>query len=187
MSLLTTPSQTVGPYLRIGFTALALDTIAAPREPGEHLTIEGRVVDGDRKPVTDAVIEIWQAGADGRYPSAADAMAATGRFRGFGRIMTDAEGAFRLTTIKPGAVPGPNGTMQAPHLVVTIFMRGLLKQLLTRLYFPDDPANAADPILRIVPTERRATMIATRSPQADKALRWDVVLQGEQETVFFDF
>lgn len=188
MSLLTTPSQTVGPYLRIGFTALAADAIAPSGTAGEHLTIEGRVVDGDGKPVSDAVLEIWQADASGKYTHAEDANAArAGKFRGFGRILTDAEGAFRFTTVKPGAVPGPNGTTQAPHLVVTVFMRGLLKQLLTRIYFPDDPGNAVDPILLLVPTARRATLVAQPSPQAKATLRWNLVVQGENETVFFDF
>jgi protocatechuate 3,4-dioxygenase alpha subunit len=183
VSLLTTPSQTIGPYLRIGLTALSLDAIAPAGAAGEHLTIEGRIGDGDGLPVTDAVVEIWQADAKGKYATAV----AAGRFRGFGRIMTDAEGTFRFATIKPGPVPGPREAMQAPHLVVTIFMRGLLRQLLTRLYFPDEPANAVDPILGIVPAERRATMIASRSPQSDRILQWNVVLQGERETVFFDF
>ena len=188
MSLLTPPSQTVGPYLRIGFTALAADAIAPSGTAGEHLTIEGRVVDGDGKPVSDAVLEIWQADASGKYMHAEDANAArAGKFRGFGRILTDAEGAFRFTTVKPGAVPGPDGTMQAPHLVVTVFMRGLLKHLLTRIYFPDDPGNAGDPILLLVPADRRATLIAQRSPQAEATLQWNLVVQGENETVFFDF
>jgi len=186
MSLLTTPSQTVGPYLRIGFTALAVDAIASARAPGERLTIEGRVVDGDGKPVNDAVIEIWQADAGGKYAAAGNAAAAA-PFRGFGRIMTDPNGAFRFATVKPGSVPGPNGAMQAPHLVVTVFMRGLLKQLLTRIYFPDDPANASDPILLLVPAERRGTLVATRLPRQKAALQWNLVLQGENETVFFDF
>lgn len=185
MSLLTTPSQTVGPYLRIGFTALGVDAIAPSDAAGEHLTIEGRAVDGDGKPVTDAVLEIWQADASGKYVHAEDASAA-GKFRGFGRILTDAEGAFRFTTVKPGSVPGPNGAVQAPHLVVTVFMRGLLKHLLTRIYFPDDPGNADDPILLLVSADRRATLIAKRSP-AKATLQWNLVLQGEHETVFFDF
>ena len=188
MSLLTTPSQTVGPYLRIGFTALAVDAIAPSGAAGEHLTIEGRVVDGDGKPVSDAVLEIWQADASGKYAHGQDASASgAGRFRGFGRILTDAEGAFRFTTVKPGAVPGPNGATQAPHLVVTVFMRGLLKQLLTRIYFPDDPGNAGDPILLLVPADRRATLVAKRSPKAKATLQWNLVVQGENETVFFDF
>jgi len=187
VSLLTTPSQTVGPYLRIGFTALALDAIAPSDATGEHLTIEGRVVDGDGKPVNDAVLEIWQADASGKYMHSEDANASgRGRFRGFGRILTDAQGTFRFTTVKPGSVPGPNGAMQAPHLVVTVFMRGLLKHLLTRIYFPDDPGNAGDPILLLVPADRRATLVAKRS-LAKATLQWDLVLQGENETVFFDF
>jgi protocatechuate 3,4-dioxygenase alpha subunit len=188
VSLLTTPSQTVGPYLRIGFTALTADAIAASDAAGEHLTIEGRVIDGDAKPVSDAVLEIWQADASGKYMHAADATrSAAGQFRGFGRILTDVEGAFRFTTIKPGSVPGPKGAMQAPHLVVTVFMRGLLKHLLTRIYFPDDPGNAGDPILLLVPAERRATLVAKRLPQSKATLQWNLVLQGENETVFFDF
>jgi len=187
VSLLTTPSQTVGPYLKIGFTALAVDAIAPAGAAGEHLTIEGRVVDGDGKPVNDAVLEIWQADADGKYVHAEDANASrSGKFRGFGRILTDAAGAFRFTTVKPGAVPGPNGSMQAPHLVVTVFMRGLLKHLLTRIYFPDDPGNADDPVLLLVPADRRATLVAKPSP-AKATLQWNLVLQGENETVFFDF
>lgn len=184
MSLLTTPSQTIGPYLRIGLTPLAVDAIASPGSPGEHLTIEGRVVAGDDKPVNDAVIEIWQADAAGKYAAAANAAAP---FRGFGRIMTDSNGGFRFTTIKPGSVPGPNGAMQAPHLVVTVFMRGLLKHLLTRIYFPDDPANASDPILLLVPADRRGTLVATRLPRENAALQWNLVVHGENETVFFDF
>ena len=189
MSLLTTPSQTIGPYLKIGFTALAVNAIAPARGAGEHLTIEGRVVDGDGKPVNDAVLEIWQADAGGKYAHAEDTAksVAAGQFRGFGRVMTDAEGAFRFTTVKPGPVQGPKGAMQAPHLVVTVFMRGLLKHLLTRIYFPDDPGNASDPILLLVPAERRATLVAKRLPQAKAALQWNLVLQGENETVFFDF
>jgi len=188
VSLLTTPSQTVGPYLRIGFTPLANDAIAPTGATGEHLTIEGRVTDGDGKPVSDAVLEVWQADASGKYMHAEDASRSTsGKFRGFGRILTDAQGAFRFTTVKPGPVPGPKGAMQAPHLVVTVFMRGLLKQLLTRIYFPDDPGNAGDPILLLVPADRRATLVAKRSPQAKATLQWNLVLQGENETVFFDF
>jgi protocatechuate 3,4-dioxygenase, alpha subunit len=187
VSLLTTPSQTIGPYLRIGFTALAVDAIAPSGTEGEHLTIEGRVTDGDGKPVTDAVLEIWQADASGKYMHAEDANASgAGKFRGFGRILTDGRGAFRFTTVKPGPVPGPNGAMQAPHLVVTVFMRGLLKQLLTRIYFPDDPGNAGDPILLLVPADRRATLVAKRLP-AKATLQWNLIVQGENETVFFDF
>ncbi|MGH8799059.1 MAG: protocatechuate 3,4-dioxygenase subunit alpha [Casimicrobiaceae bacterium] len=189
MSLLTTPSQTAGPYLRIGLTPLAVDSIAPPGAPGEHVTIEGRITDGDGKAVSDAVIEIWQADAAGKYAHAEDVRKPTlhAEFRGFGRILTDADGSFRFTTVKPGSVLGPKGAMQAPHLVVTIFMRGLLRQLLTRLYFPDDGGNASDPILQLVPAARRPTLIARRLPSADQTLQWNVFLQGENETVFFDY
>ncbi|HEY2865014.1 MAG TPA: protocatechuate 3,4-dioxygenase subunit alpha [Casimicrobiaceae bacterium] len=189
MSLLTTPSQTIGPYLRIGFTALAVDVIAPTQAPGQHLAIEGRVVDGEGKPVSDAVLEIWQANADGNYAHDEDLgkPASRGEFRGFARVLTNAEGAFRFTTVKPGPVPGPRSAMQAPHLVVTVFMRGLLKHLLTRIYFPDEPANAGDPILGLVPAERRSTLVARRSPHGKATLQWNLILQGDEETVFFDY
>ncbi len=106
-------------------------------------------------------------------------------FRGFGRVPTDAKGAFRFSTIKPGRVPGPGGRLQAPHLVVAVFMRGLLKHLATRIYFPDEPANAEDPILKLVPAPRRATLIAKH--KAKGVLEWNILLQGRNETVFFDF
>jgi protocatechuate 3,4-dioxygenase alpha subunit len=176
MSLQATTSQTVGPYLHIGLTWLIIENLVKTRVPGERVTIEGRVVDGDGKPVNDAAVEIWQADSRGRYGTKA--------FRGFGRSATDAQGKFRFQTIKPGRVPGPGGKLQAPHIAVNIFMRGQLKQLVTRIYFPGDPANGADPVLRLVPAERRATLIAKKAGKG--ALEWNVVLQGRDETVFFD-
>ena len=107
------------------------------------------------------------------------------RFRGFGRIPTDSRGAFRFSTIKPGSVPGPGGKAQAPHLVVTVFMRGLLKHLATRMYFPDEPANVRDPLLARVPAARRPTLVARRKSRG--VLEWNILLQGKGETVFFDF
>jgi len=177
MSLHATTSQTVGPYLHIGLTWLIIEKLAAARVPGERVMIEGRVVDGDGKPVNDALVEIWQADSRGRYGSKA--------FRGFGRSATDEKGMFRFQTIKPGRVPGPGGKLQAPHIAVNVFMRGQLKQLVTRIYFPGDPANGADPVLRLVPAERRATLIA-RKKAGKGALEWNVILQGRDETVFFD-
>jgi len=187
MSLLTTASQTVGPYLNIGFAALARDTIAPASVAGERFTIHGRLFDGDRKPVNDGAIEIWQANAKGGYTSSAHTQGAPGEsgFRGFGRILTGADGEFLFSTIKPGRVPGPGGVLQAPHLAVVIFMRGSLRHLLTRLYFPDEPANAEDPVLKLVPADRRATLIARAVAPA--ALEWNIFMQGSDETVFFDF
>jgi protocatechuate 3,4-dioxygenase alpha subunit len=187
MSLRTTASQTVGPYLHIGLTWLVTDKLAAAGMSGEPITLEGRIVDADGKPVDDALVEIWQANAHGRYdhPDDTRALPLEPGFKGFGRVPTDAGGAFRFTTIKPGRVPAPGGGMQAPHISVTILMRGMLKHLKTRIYFPGDPANATDPVLARVPAERRETLIAR--PRAGNTLEWNVVLQGAGETVFLDY
>ena len=187
MSLRASTSQTIGPYLRIGLEWMQIEELA-PRGPaGERVTIRGRITDADGRPVNDAAVEIWQANSHGRYASPEDKQdkPLEAAFRGYGRSLTDDNGAFRLNTIKPGRVPGPGGTLQAPHLNVTVFMRGLLKQLQTRMYFPDDAANAEDPILALVPAERRQTLVARRA--ADGSLEWNIVLQGKNETVFFDF
>ena len=187
MSLLTTASQTVGPYLKIGFDTLTFDTIASKKTPGEHFALQGCIFDGDGKPINDGSIEIWQANANGKYASPEDTQnkAIDPGFRGNGRVLTDAAGAFRFSTIKPGRVPGPGRALQAPHLQVVIFMRGSLRHLLTRMYFPGDPANADDPILKLVPAARRATLIARAVKPG--VLEWDIRMQGPDETVFFDF
>jgi protocatechuate 3,4-dioxygenase alpha subunit len=187
MSLHATTSQTIGPYLRIGLEWMVIEDLAPQGVAGERVRIEGRVIDGDGKPVNDAAVEIWQANSQGKYASPEDTQdkPVDPRFRGYGRSLTDDAGAFRFRTIKPGRVPGPGGKLQAPHLSVTIFMRGLLKQLVTRMYFPDDAANADDPVLALVPAERRATLIAKK--KGDGLLEWNVILQGRNETVFFDF
>ena len=189
MSQLTTSSQTVGPYVKIGFEPFVVVDLAPTGVSGERITLSGRVIDGDGKPVNDSIIEIWQANAQGKYAHPEDAQdkAVEAGFRGFGRCLSDDEGRYRFTTIKPGRVPGPGGAAQAPHIVVTVFMRGLLKHLVTRVYFPDDPANAEDAVLKLVPAERRATLIARRLAAGKGALEWNVVLQGQDETVFFDF
>ncbi len=187
MSLRASTSQTIGPYLRIGMEWMVIEELAPRGVPGERVSIEGRVLDGDGRPVNDAAVEIWQANSHGKYASPEDAQdkRVEAGFRGFGRSLTDESGKFSFRTIRPGGVPAPGGKLQAPHLVVTIFMRGLLKQLLTRVYFPDDPANPADPILAIVPAERRGTLVARK--KREDLLDWNVVLQGANETVFFDF
>jgi protocatechuate 3,4-dioxygenase alpha subunit len=189
MSLITTSSQTVGPYAKIGFESLAIEDLAPAGATGERITLTGRVLDGDGKPVNDGVVEIWQANAHGKYAHPEDAQdkPLDTAFRGFGRSLTRTDGGFRFTTIKPGAVPGPGGATQAPHIVVTVFMRGLLKHLITRVYFPDEPTNADDPVLKLVPQERRASLIAKRAPGDKGVLEWNVVVQGKDETVFFDY
>jgi protocatechuate 3,4-dioxygenase alpha subunit len=186
MSAPATASQTVGPYFRIGLEHLYITDLAPSAAAGDKIAIRGRVVDGDGKPVNDALLEIWQADAHGKYahPDDTQVKPPTPGFKGFGRVPTDENGVFRFATVKPGRVPGPGGAPQAPHLLVAVFMRGLLKHLLTRIYFPDDPANAADPVLKLVPAQRRSTLIATKS---NDGLEWNVILQGENETVFFDY
>lgn len=188
MSLHATTSQTVGPYLHIGLTWLVTEDLAGPGVTGERVTIEGRVLDGDGQPVNDALVEIWQANAHGRYahPEDRQEKPLEKGFRGFGRSATDANGAFRFRTIKPGRVPGPEGKLQAPHIAVNVFMRGSLKHLVSRVYFPDDPANAEDPVLGFVPADRRGTLIARRVPGRPGTLEWNVIVQGADETVFFD-
>ena len=178
MSLQATTSQTVGPYLHIGMTWLITENLAPAGTVGERVSIEGRVIDGDGVPVNDALVEIWQANAEGKYGQKG--------FRGFGRSATDDQGVYRFQTIKPGRVPGPGGRLQAPHIAANIFMRGQLKQMVSRIYFPDDPANGEDAVLALVPADRRATLIATKPPGKPGALQWNVILQGRDETVFFD-
>ena len=178
-------SQTVGPYFHIGLSWLGAEGLAPPGAAGERVTIAGRVIDGDGKPVSDAVLEVWRADPGGRYPGPEEGAPPGAGFPGFGRGIVDAGGVFRFTTIRPGPVPGPGGRLQAPHLEVSVFMRGLLRHLTTRIYLPGD-ACGSDPILELVEPARRATLVA-RPAGADAAqLEWNVVLQGEGETVFFD-
>lgn len=184
----TTASQTVGPYLHIGLTWLVTENLVAPGVEGDAITIEGRVTDADGAPVDDALVEIWQANRHGRYAHPEDTGSAPlePAWKGFGRSATDKDGRFRFTTVKPGRVPAPGGGLQAPHVNVTVFMRGMLKHLCTRIYFPGDPANAEDRVLQSVPAARRATLIARPDPANAKTLMFDVRLQGEGETVFFE-
>jgi protocatechuate 3,4-dioxygenase alpha subunit len=191
-----TPSQTVGPFFAFGLTPRGqydwVDTISnslvTPDVSGERIRIEGRVTDGDGAAIPDAVVEIWQADAAGRYTHPADQRSLPNvTFRGFGRDGTDKDGAFRFETIKPGPVPGPNGQMQAPHIVVALFARGMLRHRYTRIYFADEASNARDPVLALVPADRRNTLIAAREQRDGRTVyRFDIRCQGEGETVFFD-
>lgn len=188
MSVHATTSQTVGPFFKIGFSWLYRDNLAGPGVAGERVEIAGRILDGDGKPVPDGIVEIWQANAQGKYAHPDDAQEKPGEpgFSGYGRVPTDDDGRFRFTTIKPGRVPGPDGNLQAPHLAVSVFTRGLLRRLVTRIYFPDEPSNAEDFALNLVDPGRRGTLIAKRMTGTTGALEWNVVLQGQGETVFFE-
>ena len=188
MSLPATTSQTVGPFFSIGLTRLKQDNLAGLEVSGERVTIEGRVLDGDGKPVPDALIELWQANARGKYAHPEDTQdkPLEPGFTGHGRIFTDDNGKFRFTTIKPGQVPGPDGKPQAPHIAVSVLARGLLRRLVTRIYFPDEPGNADDFALSLVEPARRGTLVAKKIPGQVGTLEWNVILQGPNETVFFD-
>ncbi len=186
MTLGATPSQTVGPYFKIGLGRLCCSDLAPAGTLGERITIEGHVLDANGDAVPDAILEIWQADSNGRYFSAENCAAAA-TFSGFGRIPTDDLGRFRFVTVKPGRITETDGTQHAPHINVAVFMRGLLRQLNTRIYFADVSANVLDPILRLVPAERRNTLIATPSAPGSSTLIWNIILQGEPETVFFDW
>jgi protocatechuate 3,4-dioxygenase alpha subunit len=189
-----TPSQTVGPFFAYGLTARQYgydfdqpfdDVVARPQVPGEHIVLEGRVFDGDGQAIHDAMVEISHADAKGRYPKTAGEVKDRG-FRGFGRVGTgtDPEKRFVFRTIKPGAEsPG-----QAPHINVIVTMRGMLLHAFTRVYFSDEAAaNAGDAALDSVPAERRATLVAQRRDEGGLPVyRFDIHMQGAQETVFFD-
>lgn len=190
-----TPSQTVGPYFAYGLTpgqyGYPLASIAGPSlanddDAGERIRIEGQVLDGAGETVSDALVEIWQPDAQGRYAHPADPRVSNAGFVGFGRAGTgkDPRHRFRFDTVKPGA-PGPG---QAPHVNVIVMMRGLLSHAYTRIYFSDEAAaNAADPVLASVPEGRRDTLVAERQAHpAGVVYRFDIRMQGERETVFFD-
>jgi protocatechuate 3,4-dioxygenase alpha subunit len=191
-----TPSQTVGPFFKYGLTPNGAyewndaftNNLVTSDASGDRIRVEGRVFDGDGQPVPDAMLEIWQADAQGRFSDPQDKRALpNSSFKGFGRCGTDPNGGFVFDTIKPGTVPDPDGKPQAPHLVLAIFARGMLLQLYTRIYLGGEAANAADPVLALVPADRRNTLIAAREPGAGNAVyRFDIHLQGDNETVFFE-
>jgi protocatechuate 3,4-dioxygenase alpha subunit len=181
----TTPSQTVGPYFSIGLLFDAGRYVVPEGTPGA-IRIEGVVYDGAGEPITDNLIETWQADADGRFADLRGYSGPSARadFRGFGRCGYEAgDGSYEIITVKPGSVPGPGGGMQAPHIDISVVARGLLHRCVTRIYFPDEPdANAADPVLRTVPSGRRETLLAHST---EGGYRFDIRLQGADETVFF--
>jgi protocatechuate 3,4-dioxygenase alpha subunit len=188
-NLLQTPSQTAGPYLHLGLTAnRSLGCLADSEAKGERLSLTCRVFDGDGAPVNDAVLEMWQANADGKYdhPEDKQEKPIDSACCGFGRLPTGQDGSCVFETIKPGRVPSNGSSLQAPHLNVSLFARGLLKRLVTRIYFAGDPANDEDAVLALVPEDRRDTLMA--QPDASHPGCWSFIihLQGESETVFFD-
>ncbi len=187
-----TPSQTVGPFFAFSLPWPDGPCVVPDGSAGA-IWIRGRVTDGQGAPVPDALVETWQADGAGRFAHPDDPRNAGGStaaptpegFRGFGRCPTDDDGRYGILTVKPGMVPGPDGEPQAPHVDVSVFARGLLTRLVTRIYFADEPdANASDPVLGLIPDPAaRATLIAER---ADDGYRFDIRLQGDRETVFFD-
>jgi protocatechuate 3,4-dioxygenase alpha subunit len=191
-----TPSQTVGPFFKYGLTPNGkydwndafTNDLVTPDASGERIRVQGRVFDGDGQPVPDCMLEIWQADAQGHFSDPQDKRALpNSSFRGFGRCGTDPNGFYAFDTIKPGLVPDPDGKPQAPHLLLAVFARGMLLHLYTRIYLGGEAANAADPILALVPADRRDTLIAVREPGNGNAVYClDIRLQGDNETVFFD-
>src|SRR5215469_7926223 len=181
-----TPSQTVGPFLEIGLLWPDGPFVVPEDTPGA-ITITGVVLDGAGDPVTDALVETWQADPGGRFAHPDDPRgAAVPGFKGFGRCPTGPDGSYRIVTLKPGALPSPDGGTEAPHVDVSVFARGLLDRVVTRVYFPDEAqANAADPVLASIDPARMATLIARPDPDSAR-LCFDIHLQGDQETVFFD-
>jgi protocatechuate 3,4-dioxygenase alpha subunit len=184
-----TPTQTVGPFFAPALLRDVQNILVTDKTAGQRIRIEGRVIDGAGNVVPDAMIEIWQANSHGRlnHPRDTRDLPLDPEFSGFGRAGTDDAGVYWFETIKPGPVPFTGSGMQAPHLSVTVHARGMLNHAQTRLYFEDEAANESDPILALVPHDRRSTLIARRE-ESDGTIvyRLDIVLQGRGETVFFN-
>ena len=187
MALPPTPSQTIGPFYHFALPFPGAERLVDPGDP-DAVRIAGTVYDGAGEPVTDAMVEVWQANRSGRYAHPEDGrddLPLEEGFTGFGRCPTDGDGRYEFVTVKPGVVPGPGGRLQAPHIDVLIFARGLLRQLVTRIYFPDEEAaNASDPLLSSIEgPAARSTLVAR---QVDGALEFDIHFQGDNQTAFFD-
>ena len=178
--LLITPSQTIGPFFKEGLAWPHGERLFPDAAPGRRLRLRGKLTDHQDRPVADALLEFWQPDAAGRFGARGDAASA-----GFGRVQTGDDGGYAISTIMPGPVAASSGTPQAPHILVVVFARGLLRQLLTRVYFEGEPANAADAVLALCGA-RGATLIARRDAAEADAYLWDISLQGARETVFFD-
>ncbi len=184
-----TISQTIGPFFHLGLGWLFGDQNGGDMDsPGPRVVVCGFVLDGDGAPVPDALVETWQADAHGDYPRAGSPPIGPQPrgLIGHVRVPTSETGAFRIETVKPGRVPLQGTARQAPHLAVHVFMRGLLRPLITRVYFADEPSNENDLVLACVPAPRRPTLMATPRPGATDTFDWNIVLQGAGETVFFD-
>ena len=186
MSPEPTPSQTIGPFFHDALLDRDYSELVSPDHP-KAIAIRGTIYDGAGEVVPDAMVEIWQANTEGRYDRPTDDRDDLDDvFSGFGRSGTDRGGEFSFSTVKPGPVPGPDGQVQAPHVMVSVFARGLLKRLVTCIYFPDEEvANAVDPVLSSIENpELRRTLIAR---DEGDALRFDIHLQGDGQTAFFEF
>ena len=185
-----TSSQTVGPFFHFGLLREGGNVLAGPSARGERIILLGRVTDGIGEPVPDALLEIWQPDARGIFAHPADPLSdqADPEFRGFGRAGTDVEGVYRFETVKPGAVARPPDEASAPHANLHVFARGMLIHLMTRIYFEDEPANGGDPLLSALPEEKRTRLLARAEPGegVPRTYRFDVCLQGELETPFFE-
>jgi len=183
VSLPPTPSQTIGPFFAVVLPWPDGPEVVPDGTPGA-VRLGGRVLDGAGEPVPDALVETWQADPEGRFAHPDDPRETSGSgFRGFGRCPTDSDGRWAVRTVKPGPLPAPGGGIEAPHLDVSVFARGLLNRLVTRVYFPDEAeANAADPLLASIPDPAaRARLVAAADGDG---LRFDIHLQGDQETPF---
>ncbi len=186
MDLTPTPSQTVGPYLHLGLTdTRSVSCVAGEGAKGECVWLTFHVRDGNGVPVPDAMIELWQADSEGNY-SRHGSTAINPSFCGYGRLATVQDGSCTFETVKPGPVAGLDDTLQAPHINVSVLGRGLLKRLSTRVYFAGESANAADPVLALVPETRRTTLFAQPDPSRTGGWIFEIRLRGEGETVFFD-
>ena len=191
--LIPSATQTAGPFFHFGLLRPEwADLTHGGKAQGEKISLEGRVTDGDGAPLPDAIVEIWQANAAGKYehPDDAQDKPVDKNFRGFGRAFTDKDGIFRFTTVKPGPVPGRGNALQAPHIAVSLAARGLLHHLFTRVYFAGEALNKSDPVLSSIEDPAlQKTLIAAPKGKANGSAVWrfDIVLQGKGETGFFDF